>query len=47
LVFAGPGITRGRGYALVYLLDIYPTVADLIGASVPGSVDDGVSFKAS
>ncbi len=44
LIFAGPGIARGRGDALVYLLDIYPTVADLIGAAAPLDID-GVSFK--
>lgn len=44
LVFAGPGLGRGRVDALVYLLDIYPTVADLIGVAVPRGID-GVSFK--
>ncbi|MFN0112132.1 MAG: sulfatase-like hydrolase/transferase [Blastocatellia bacterium] len=47
LFFAGPGIPRGRSNALVYLLDIHPTIADLVGASIklgpPGI--DGVSFK--
>jgi arylsulfatase A-like enzyme len=44
LVFAGPGISRGRSQALVYLLDIYPTVADQLGVPVPRGID-GVSFK--
>jgi arylsulfatase A-like enzyme len=44
LVFAGPGIKPGRSDALVYLLDIYPTVCDLIGISPPAKID-GVSFK--
>lgn len=44
LVFAGPGLRRGRSDALVYLLDIYPTVAEMIGVAVPPGID-GVSFK--
>ncbi|MGH9841223.1 MAG: sulfatase-like hydrolase/transferase, partial [Blastocatellia bacterium] len=47
LVFAGPGIPRGRSDALVYLLDIYPTVCELAGAPLamlPQSID-GISFK--
>ncbi len=44
LVLAGPGITRGRSDALVYLFDIYPTVCDLVGAEVPGEID-GRSFR--
>lgn len=43
LILAGPGVPQGRSAALVYLLDIYPTVADLVGAAVPQGVD-GVSF---
>lgn len=43
LVFAGPGLGHGRADALVYLLDIYPTVADLIGVAIPPGID-GVSF---
>ncbi|MFN0084787.1 MAG: sulfatase-like hydrolase/transferase [Blastocatellia bacterium] len=47
LFFAGPGIPRGRSDALVYLLDIYPTIADLVGAPLPQGPPgiDGVSFK--
>lgn len=44
LVIAGPGIPSGRSDALVYLLDIYPTICDLAGAPAPPGID-GVSFK--
>ncbi len=44
LIFAGPGIPHGESYALMYLLDIYPTVCDLIGAARPEGID-GVSFR--
>lgn len=44
LFFAGPGISQGRSDALVYLFDIYPTIADLSGASIPGKID-GQSFR--
>lgn len=44
LVFAGPGIPKGRSDALVYLFDIYPTVCDLVGANVPEGID-GKSFR--
>ena len=44
LIFAGPGIPHGESDALVYLLDIYPTVCDLVGAAPPKKID-GVSFK--
>ena len=39
LIFAGPGISKGETQALVYLLDISPTVCDLIGAEVPAGLD--------
>ncbi len=40
LVFAGPGIPRGgRGDALVYLRDLYPTVCDLANIDVPQSIE--------
>ena len=39
LIFAGPGIPRGRSAALAYLYDIFPTVCDLAGVVVPPSVD--------
>lgn len=44
LFFAGPGIAKGESNALVYLLDIYPTVCDLVGAQAPTGID-GISFK--
>lgn len=44
LFFAGPGIPAGRSDALVYLLDIYPTICDLVGAAIPAGID-GRSFK--
>lgn len=43
LIFAGPGIRPGRSNALVYLLDIYPTVCELVGAALPQGLD-GRSF---
>jgi arylsulfatase A-like enzyme len=40
LIFAGPGIPQGaRREALVYLLDIFPTLCDLIGIPLPDSVE--------
>jgi arylsulfatase A-like enzyme len=39
LFFSGPGIPKGESPALGYLLDIYPTVCDLIGVSVPEGLD--------
>jgi arylsulfatase A-like enzyme len=44
LIFAGPGINRGESDALVYLLDIFPTVCDLVGAAMPEGLD-GRSLK--
>lgn len=45
LVFAGPGIPQGESNALVYLLDIYPTLCDLVGANAPQGID-GQSARA-
>jgi len=39
LIFTGPGIRKGRSDALVYLLDIFPTVCDLVGAPIPSGLD--------
>ncbi len=39
LIFEGPGIPKGESDALVYLLDIYPTVCELVGAKVPDGLD--------
>jgi arylsulfatase A-like enzyme len=44
LIFAGPGIPQGETQALAYLYDIFPTVCDLVGTSVPGGLD-GISLK--
>jgi arylsulfatase A-like enzyme len=44
LVFAGPGIRQGETRALVYLLDIFPTVCDLVGSPIPADLD-GRSLK--
>ncbi|MCU0502995.1 MAG: sulfatase-like hydrolase/transferase [Anaerolineae bacterium] len=47
LLIAGPGIATGqRSDAFVYLIDIYPTLCELIGLPVPGSVE-GASFAVS
>lgn len=45
LLVSGPGIRPGRTDALVYLMDIYPTILDRIGAPIPEGLD-GVSFRA-
>ena len=40
LVLAGPGIPAGqRTDALVYLLDVFPTLCELAGVDVPATVD--------
>jgi arylsulfatase A-like enzyme len=39
LVIAGPGIPKGRSDALVYLMDLYPTLAELAGAKPPQTID--------
>ncbi len=40
LIFAGPGIPANhRTDAFAYLLDIYPTLCDLVGAAIPDSVE--------
>jgi arylsulfatase A-like enzyme len=44
LIISGPGIRKGRSDALVYLMDIYPTVLDLVAAVPPPGLD-GLSFK--
>ena len=45
LVVAGPGIRPGDSDALVYLMDVFPTVCDLVGAPTPVGLD-GQSFAA-
>jgi arylsulfatase A-like enzyme len=44
LIFSGPGIPKGETQALAYLLDIFPTVCDLVGTAVPAGLD-GKSLK--
>ena len=40
LLMAGPGIASGaRREALCYLLDIYPTLCDMLGVAAPASVE--------
>jgi arylsulfatase A-like enzyme len=39
LLFAGPGIPKGRSAAFAYLFDLYPTVCDLAGVKVPSGLD--------
>ena len=44
LILCGPGIPKGqKREQYVYLLDIFPTLCDLAGVSVPDSVE-GISF---
>ena len=44
LFIAGPGVPRGETAALTYLLDVFPTVCDLVGAKAPEGLD-GRSLK--
>jgi arylsulfatase A-like enzyme len=39
LVIAGPGIPRGEIDALVYLLDLFPTIVQLAGVQLPEGLD--------
>lgn len=39
LIIAGPGIPKGQSDALVYLMDIFPTVCALVGAPIPDGLD--------
>jgi arylsulfatase A-like enzyme len=39
LVFAGPGIPQGASEALVYLMDVFPTLCDAAGAPIPPNLD--------
>jgi len=40
LVLSGPGIPRGRSSdAPAYLLDVYPTICELVGAKAPAGLD--------
>jgi hypothetical protein len=39
LVIAGPGISKGKSEALVYLMDLFPTIAEFAGAKIPTGVE--------
>lgn len=39
LIFAGPGIGKGRKVALSYMMDLFPTLCDLSGVVVPDGVE--------
>jgi arylsulfatase A-like enzyme len=39
LVIAGPGVIKGKSEALVYLMDLFPTFAELAGATIPSGVE--------
>ncbi len=39
MIFAGPGIPRGRSDALMYLFDIFPTACELAEIDVPKGLD--------
>lgn len=43
LIVSGPGVAKGSSPALVYLLDIFPTLCDLTGVKAPADLD-GKSF---
>ncbi len=45
LLMSGPGVQKGNiANNYVYLLDIYPTLCDVVGIEIPKSVE-GLSFK--
>ena len=39
LVIAGPGIPHGKSEALVYLMDLFPTLAEFAGAKLPVGIE--------
>ncbi|MBM3755439.1 MAG: arylsulfatase [Acidobacteria bacterium] len=39
LIFAGPGIRKGRSAALAHMHDLFPTLCDLAGVPVPTGVE--------
>jgi len=39
LVLAGPGVPKGKSDALAYLFDLFPTLCDLAGVTVPKGVE--------
>lgn len=44
LILAGPGITKGKSAALIYLYDLFPTACEMCGVPVPRECD-GTSLK--
>ncbi|KAB2647195.1 MAG: DUF4976 domain-containing protein, partial [Verrucomicrobia bacterium] len=38
-VIAGPGISKGKSEALIYLMDLFPTFCDLGSAKIPDGVE--------
>jgi arylsulfatase A-like enzyme len=38
-VIAGPGIPKGKSEALIYLMDLFPTLCDWSGAKIPAGVE--------
>jgi arylsulfatase A-like enzyme len=38
-VVFGPGIPKGKSDALVYLMDLFPTFCDLVGAPIPAGIE--------
>jgi arylsulfatase A-like enzyme len=44
LVFAGPGIPKGRSGAFVYLMDLFPTFAGFGGAQLPADIE-GIDLR--
>ncbi|NLE60699.1 MAG: sulfatase-like hydrolase/transferase [Planctomycetes bacterium] len=44
LIMVGPGIPRGSSDALVYLMDIFPTICEMTGTAIPDGLD-GTSLK--
>jgi len=39
LIVAGPGITHGKTEAFLYLYDLFPTVCELTGTTIPSQVE--------
>ncbi len=38
-VIAGPGIAKNKSDALIYLMDLFPTLCDFAGANIPAGVE--------
>ncbi|MFO0948327.1 MAG: sulfatase-like hydrolase/transferase [Planctomycetota bacterium] len=39
LLIAGPGVSPGRSDALLYLMDLFPTLCELVGVEIPAGLD--------